>query len=114
MTDEHQNTQDSPDNSAAPLPEAPAKQGSSVLKLAGIVVALTLVAALIVGFMFWKTLNDSQSRPNVLIEASANPNMQDEAYEEDAAGAEEVEVEGEAEPETPAESEATPEPSSAE
>ncbi|TWU07542.1 hypothetical protein [Stieleria varia] len=45
--------------------------GSSVLKLAGIGVGAIAIAAIVLGGVFWKTLQDSQSRENKLNTAGA-------------------------------------------
>jgi hypothetical protein len=108
MTGANQSTRDSPDaidDDAVRAAEVSAKQGSSLLKLAGIAVGLTLVAAIIVAAIFWQTLNENKGQQNTLIEASESLETYDEPSDAEPA------VEAEVDPAE--ESNATPQAKSA-
>lgn len=65
MPDENSSQDDSTvsnDDAVTNSPDPTTGSGSSVMKLVGIGLGLTAIAALIVGFVFWKTLKDIESR----------------------------------------------------
>lgn len=77
MSDEHPDSSDSSVDSTV----APTHAGSSVMKLVGIALGLTAIAALVVGLVFWQTLREIENRDYSVV--PVNP---DDIGEEESGG----------------------------
>lgn len=65
-------------NDTSPSAPAVSGGGGSILKLLGIAIGLTAIAALGVGIVFWKTLNDSSNQGTTVIEVDPNAPEEDD------------------------------------
>ena len=77
MSDDAQETS----NDVAPSTPASPSAVGSIVRLLGIAVGLTAIAALGVGVVFWKTLNDASNQGTSVIEVDPNEaDVDDNAY----------------------------------